>query len=151
PALFDNLFYCPVAALPERRRAWPKVRAGLEQAIFERLRSFPPLRDCELLGAGSLLYYKNTGLRYFNTVTLHPPRCRINAEPAARSRETTLAVREQYRHAVHALLLSTTFFVYYQLLSNCRDLNPADIQCFPTPPLDAVLAELEALSLAIEA
>src|SRR5262249_51969683 len=101
-------------------------------------------------GGEGLLYYKTTGLRYFNTVTLRPPRCWINGEPTASSRETTLAVRASHRHAVHALLLSTTFFLYYQALSNCRDLNPADIQGFPTPPLEPVLAELEALSLAIE-
>jgi hypothetical protein len=150
PALFAHLCYSPVAVIPERRHSWPKVRAGLEQAVFERLRRFPALRDCELLGGEGLLFYKNTGLRYFNTVTLRPPRCWINGEPTASSRETTLAVRASHRHAVHALLLSTTFFLHYQVLSNCRDLNPADIQCFPTPPLEPVLAELEALSLAIE-
>jgi hypothetical protein len=46
---------------------------------------------------------------------------------------------------VHATLLSTTFFCYFQFTSNCRDLNPSDIRLFCTPKSlfsDAHLAEL---------
>jgi hypothetical protein len=147
--LFDCVFFIESGTLPHRRNIWPKVRDSIEKSLLGRIKALTPLEQ-KMLGAGSTLYYKNTGLRYFNTVTLDPPKCWINGKPTSSSRETVLDVEPQFRHIVHTVLLSSTFFMYYQFLSNCRDLNPTDISTFPVPDLSLCAGHLDQLSVAIE-
>lgn len=103
-----------------------------------------------MLGAEASLYYKNTGIRYFSTVTLEPPRCWINGVPSSSSRETILKIKSKDRHKVHTFLLSSTFFLHYQSTSNCRDLNPSDILFAPVPDLSLETVSLRNLSLLVE-
>ncbi|MBI2864012.1 MAG: Eco57I restriction-modification methylase domain-containing protein [Chloroflexi bacterium] len=150
PHLFGCVEYVRVNPLAQRRSIWPKVHGAVERSILTKMLSMPPLAESHILGQGLSLYYKNTGIRYFNTVTLRAPRCWINGESTSSSRETVLHVRPDYIHEVHALLLSTTFFLYYQAVSNCRDLNPSDILLAPAPDLSAASTALKKLSQAIE-
>ena len=46
--------------------------------------------------------------------------------------------------------MSTTFFLFYQAMTNCRDLNPSDIVTFPIPPDLKNSKRLKELSVAIE-
>ena len=97
-----------------------------------------------------VLYYKNTGIRYFNTVTLRPPKCWINGKATSSSRETHLPTSLATKPAVHVLLLSTTYFCCFQFTSNCRDLNPSDIRLFCAPKSLFADPKLAALSVAVE-
>jgi hypothetical protein len=150
PSLFSCIEYIEVPPLNKRNSIWPKVKGQIHQLIFNKMLSKKSLIESQMLGSGSRLYYKNTGIRYFNTVTLRPPKCWINGAPSSSSRETILNVESNYLSAVHAFLLSTTFFIYYQSTSNCRDLNPSDIFLSPVPNLSEDLARLKELSIAVE-
>ncbi|MEO8118311.1 MAG: hypothetical protein ABI606_03180 [Rhodoferax sp.] len=132
-ALFETIDFVAAAPMRRRKGVWPKIRGEAELAVFAKLQASSSLVSTGKLSAGSLLYYKNTGLRYFNTVTRRSPRCKINGVPASSSRETTLAVLPEYREVVHCILLSSTFYAYQQWTSNGRDLNPADIELVPIP------------------
>ena len=148
--LFPRIHYSEVPIMQRRNAIWPKVE-GDGVSVFNKLACMKPLKDSGLLGNGAALYYKNTGLRYYNTVTTRPPRCWINGVETASSRQTILTVNSEHQKLVHALLLSSTFFLYYQATSNCRDLNPSDIAFAPVPDVYAEQEVLDRLSIEIEA
>ena len=150
PALFSLLEYVMTQPVTDRKNSWPKLRGEIESNIFQRISSLKPLRKSGLIGGGGKLFYKNTGLRYFNTVTLRPPKCWINGELTSSSRETILTVSLKAVPLVHCYLLSTTFFFYYQCMSNCREPNPADISESPFPTLPPTYAHFDKLSANIE-
>jgi len=84
--------------------------------------------------AQNILYYKNTGIGYFIVVTKQAPECYINGKRTPSSRETTLALNKAHASdVIHCILNSNLFFLVYQQLSNCRDLNPSDINLFRLP------------------
>lgn len=148
--LFDRIHYVKTEPISERNNIWPKVCGEIEEEIFAKLRALKRLVEGGVLGGGECLYYKNTGLRYFNTVTLEAPRCWINGKKAASSRETLLRVVAKDKGAVHAYLISSLFFFYWQITSNCRDLNPSDIALSPYPSLDRSREKLSQLSAEAE-
>ncbi len=144
--LFACIDYVDVTPIEDRNNIWLKVREKQERSILYKLFQQKCLSESQMLGVGEFLYYKNTGIRYFSTVTLRPPKCWINGVPTSSSRETVLSVNSRYKHIVHSFLLSSTFFLHYQSTSNCRDLNPSDILCTPVPDLSLVSIQLENLS-----
>jgi len=150
-SLFPLIEYVVASPVAARHECWPKLRGHRESAAFRRLQLHPTLGASGLLKSGDVLYYKNTGLRYFSTVTLRPPRCWINGKATSSSRETVLSVGADSKHVVHCYLLSSTFFLYYQIMSNCRDLNPSDIGQVPIPEVAHLRKRLTALSVEIEA
>ena len=150
-ALFPMIEYVATEPIATRRNIWPKLKGKIEADVFARLRSHKTLAASGMLGSGEKLYYKNTGLRYFNTVTLRPPCCWINGRPTASSRETILDVCRDAKHLVHCYLLSSTFFSHYQATSNCRDLNPSDINEVPLPEIQKPFEAFNALSQDVEA
>jgi hypothetical protein len=87
---------------------------------------------------------------WFNTVTLRPPKCWINGKVTSSSRETILKCSTESRAIIHCFLLSSTFFAYYQYCSNCRDLNPSDIEQSRLPISLVNNKEWDKLSLLIE-
>ncbi len=131
--LFHGISFVGSPSLQARKDLWPKTESNLAETIFRKIQSHNSLQASQYLSTEAKLFYKNTGLRYFNTVTRRPPKCTINGVPNASSRETVLNVSKQYLGFTHALLLSTTFFANYQWTTNCRDLNPGDIESFPVP------------------
>ncbi len=150
-ALFSQIRFVQTQPIASRKGAWPKLNSSLELSILEKCyrKEAAPL-GAVAIGSGKLLYYKNTGLRYFNTVTRRPPRCWINGKATSSSRETTIEIAKEWREAVHCVLLSSTFFLVYQAVSNCRDLNPSDITTFGLPKSLSTDNELKALSQRIE-
>jgi hypothetical protein len=132
-SLFETLDYVNINSMTTRKGIWPKVRGIAERVVFDQLSANPTLISTGYLSTGDVLYYKNTGLRYFNTVTRRPPRCKINGVAASSSRETKLSVAKSYKEIVHCILLSSTFYSYQQWTSNGRDLNPTDIELAPVP------------------
>jgi hypothetical protein len=150
PSLFATVAYTRADPLANRFMIWPKIVSKEQLGVFEQLGTNRALEGSGVLGTGSCLYYKNTGIRYFNTVSLRPPRCWINGKATSSSRETTLEVRPEWRGMVHCLLLSSIFFMHHQVTSNCRDLNPADIAWAPAPTMTEPHPALDRLSAKVE-
>ena len=146
--LFQRVRFDKVSPLTTRKSVWPKTYGADENKLMLDL-----MRHSSLVGTGALngegrLYYKNTGLRYFSTVTRRPPKCKINGIATSSSRETILRTDEKRRNRVHCLLLSSAFYCFWQWTSNGRDLNPADIDLMPCPKLSD--PELDHLSDVVE-
>jgi hypothetical protein len=137
--LFQLISYVDTSDLLLRNNIWPKVRGETEAGVLRKLLRSKPLNLTKMLGSNSQIYYKNTGLRYFNSATLRPPKCWINGKLTSSSRETVLSVDSEWQGVVHSVLLSTSFFFHWQVVSNCRDLNPSDIHFMPMPGADKAL------------
>jgi len=148
--LFSMIQFQESKPLAMRNNIWLKVRGMLGHSVVQKLLTHKSLSHAGYLGKSDLLYYKNTGIRYFNTVTLRAPKCWINGKATSSSRETTLDVEEKFQHAVHCLLLSTSYFLYWETTSNCRDLNPSDIAFAPTPDVSKNVEVFNKLSKDIE-
>ena len=150
PILFPRLEFIEIEPMKHRHNIWPKVKGSTEKEVFVKMSRFPTLAESNAFGGGEVLYYKNTGIRYFNTVTLRAPRCWINEKPAPSSRETHLPISQEIKPTIHTILLSSTFFCCFQFTSNCRDLNPSDIRWFCVPTTLFQESELRELSVSIE-
>jgi hypothetical protein len=80
------------------------------------------------------VYYKNTGVNYWITVTDFPPKAFRDNELSQSSRQTEFCTSSQVaKDFALCILNSNLFFYFYTVRSNCRDLNPSDIKCFPIP------------------
>ncbi len=143
--LFQNFFYLNSASIELRNQIWPKLAEKNSATVLQKVIASGFLVQKGCLGSGATLHYKNTGLRYFNTVTKQSPKCWINGAESHSSRETLLHTSESSSAGIHCSLISTTFFMYWELVSNCRDLNPSDIHFFGMP--DAVCNDKRFLAL----
>jgi hypothetical protein len=134
--LFPCLAYSSSVGVRPLRTVWPKLDGHVSVSVLEKITA-QPLEVTSMIGSGSpaRLYYKNTGILYHTTFTRQAPECFINGKRSPSSRETALKLRlPEAQFALHCLLNSSVFFVTYELHSNCRDLNPSDIQTFRMPP-----------------
>ena len=148
--LFSCFDFVTTVSLVKRNHIWLKIKGCHEKEILTKMLQFKSLSESQLLGDDESLYYKNTGIRYFSTVTLRSPRCWINGIPSSSSRETTLGIKANFKNMIHSFLLSSTFFLHYQATSNGRDLNPSDIHLAPIPKLVQEKNVLDELSMLIE-
>ncbi len=117
------------------RPVWPKLAGGQSIRILERVGGQAITVGRVLTGASDYrLFYKTTGILYHTTFTRQAPECFINGVREASSRETSIKVpTARIQHVLHCLLNSSLFFLVYQMCSNCRDLNPSDVQTFRLP------------------
>ena len=135
PTLFPCLAYAQWDGVPRFRNVWPKLAGKVALSLTQKVAA----QKVEVASLGGSvpdgrLYYKNTGVLYWTMFTRQAPRCFINGVSQSSSRETVLKLRnERVRNALHCALNSSLFFLFYQVHSNCRDLNPSDIQCFRVP------------------
>ena len=122
--------------VPTNRSSWavPKLSAPIENEILNRLKECG--RDLGLLLSGreNPIFYKSTGGLYWKIFTDFPPNFLVNGKRGTSSRQKALYVTDpKYRSAIVAMLNSSTFWWWYTLTSNLRDLNPSDIRGFRIP------------------
>ncbi|MBZ0175640.1 MAG: Eco57I restriction-modification methylase domain-containing protein (plasmid) [Candidatus Methanoperedens sp.] len=133
--VFSGLEYSKWSKDKTLRDVWPKLGSPVAEDILRKVeKQDVSIADCLGNDTSSVLYHKNTGIGYFVVVTKKPPECFINGKKEPSSRETALRLKNPKLIAVvHCVLSSSLYFVVYQQLSNCRDLNPSDIQTFRIP------------------
>jgi hypothetical protein len=92
------------------------------------------------------VYYRTTGGLYWKVFTDFPPAFKLNGISGHSTRETWFGLAEEkaVKPAV-AILSSNLFWWWYTLTTNCRDLNPSDLQNFPVPPTVLNDTSLESL------
>jgi len=131
--LMSGIYYELVSR--QRPAFWvPKLSEKIEQSLLEKVCRtkivlYQLMRDSE-----HRVYYRTTGGLYWKVFTDFPPAFRVNGIEGHSTRETwfTLAQKNMVRAAI-AALSSDIFWWWYAITSNCRDLNPYDIQNFPLP------------------
>jgi hypothetical protein len=133
----------------ERTACWaPKLGQKIELGLLNKLLAIPtPLRY--FMGdSKNRVYYRTTGGLYWKVFTDFPPAFRVNSKKGHSTRETSLTLaKPEMLPTTIAALSSDLFWWWYTITTNCRDLNPYDLQNFPVPKsvlLDRTLATIGA-------
>ena len=134
--------------IPRHRTAvWaPKLGMEIENALLEKCLTINTVLQLFMARSRHQVYHRTTGGLYWKVFTDFPPAFRINGRLGHSTRETSFGVvTSEILRPVIAALSSDLFWWWYTITTNCRDLNPYDIQNFPIPEsalYDAQLARL---------
>ena len=131
----NNLFYRIYYVNYDNNRTsfWmPKFQSQLEIDILEKVLS--STCSTTMISNSNFAYpvfYRTTGGVYWKTITNWSPKFTCNGVVMKSSRETSLKFQTQKTANIIAGTLSSgTFWWWYTITSNLRDLNPSDIAGF---------------------
>ena len=127
----------------------PKMGDCLESSILKKCLSIPTVLKKFTANSNYRVYYRTTGGLYWKVFTDFAPAFSVDGVKGHSTRETffTLANKQMIKPIV-AILSSNVFWWWYTATSNCRDLNPYDVQNFPVP--DSALIDEKLVSLGSE-
>jgi hypothetical protein len=134
--------------VPHQRTAFwiPKLGDEVELSILAKCLAAKKVLSHFMTNSKNRIYYRTTGGLYWKVFTDFPPLFRVNGQQGHSSRETWFSLpTEKMVWPVIALLSSDLFWWWYTITTNCRDLNPYDIQQFPLTEIlltDAALIDL---------
>lgn len=112
----------------------PKISCSSEKSALLKLRyinrniAFFTVRN----KTNNILYYRNSGGRYWKIITNFQPSFYLNNRLSVSSRESYLYFEnEQYLKLAITILNSSLYFWYYVMHSDARTNNPSDLKDFP--------------------
>ena len=112
----------------------PKLGAEIESTLLEKCLRIKTVLKLFMAQSGSRVYHRTTGGLYWKVFTDFPPTFKVNGKLGHSTRETSFSVEtSEILKPVIAVLSSDLFWWWYTITTNCRDLNPYDIQNFPVP------------------
>ena len=133
----DSLMYSiDYTEIPRQRGAvWaPKLGVEIEIAILEKCLRIKTVLKLFMIQSGNRVYHRTTGGLYWKVFTDFPPAFKVNGKSGHSTRETSFGIEtSEMLKSVIAILSSDLFWWWYTITTNCRDLNPYDIQNFPIP------------------
>ena len=119
----------------DRPAFWvPKLSSSIEKNLLAKMLAHKTTVAQLMVKQGNKVYYRTTGGLYLKVFTDFAPRFLLNGYAGNSSRETSFGVASKHTRPLIALLSSNTFWWWYTLSSNLRDLNPYDVQTFPVAP-----------------
>jgi len=131
--LFNNISYIE-AKKTITKGIVPKVGLFEEISIIDKLRTIKKKVDYYTSNSKSdyLLYYRNSGGRYWKIITDFQPSFFLNGKKNISSRESYLYFRDiETLKIVVAVLNSSIYYWYYVMHSDARTNNPSDLKEFP--------------------
>jgi len=131
----------------DRPSFWvPKFGYEIERPLLQKCLNSETELGKFMANSEYRVYYRTTGGLYWKVFTDFPPAFSINGKAGHSSRETWFSLAEpQLIRPVIAALSSDVFWWWYTITTNCRDLNPYDLQNFPIPKralYDSQIADL---------
>lgn len=110
-----------------------KLSSGIETRIIAKLlASGKQLRYYLRSNSNYPVYYRIGGGRYWKIFTNFQPRFVLNGKKSVSSRENYMYFdNTALRDVAITLLSSSLFYWYFIITTNCRDLNPSDLNEFP--------------------
>ena len=144
-SLFQRISY--IEAPMSRPAFWvPKLGESVERSILEKCLKVRTTVSRFMGNAEHRVYYRTTGGLYWKVFTDFAPAFMVNGKPGHSTRETwfTLLAKTSIQPII-AALSSDIFWWWYTITTNCRDLNPYDIQNFPLPESAVTNPELSVL------
>lgn len=116
-----------------RKEFWvAKLGEPIEDDILKRMLAVGGTLNRVMGKSSHRVYYRTTGGLYWKVFTDEAPAFEANGVPGHSTRETWLTLNDRrYVPSVIAALSSNTFWWWYTITSNCRDMNPYDVQNFP--------------------
>jgi len=111
----------------------PKIGLPVELALLHKVTAKNgQLGQCFRKTSSSKVFYRIGGGRYWKVFTNFQPKFVLKGKKSVSSRENYLFLEDDsLRDQVIAVLSSSLFFWHFILTTNCRDLNPSDLQGFP--------------------
>jgi len=118
-----------------RSYCWiPKLSHEIERSLLQTCISIKTNLGSFMAKGANRVYYRTTGGLYWKVFTDFAPAFEVNGVPGHSTRETSFSLSDkQMIRPVVALLSSDIFWWWYTITTNCRDLNPYDINNFPVP------------------
>ncbi|MDD8018257.1 MAG: Eco57I restriction-modification methylase domain-containing protein [Bacteroidota bacterium] len=131
--LIDRIHYVKVAR--ERNYFWvPKIGSTIEQKVLNKIIKNKIKLVNYFAKTNHRVYYRTTGGLYWKIFTNFSPKFNLNGVAGHSSRETWFSLqKKEMVYTLLAILSSNTFWWWYTISSNCRDMNPYDVQNFPIP------------------
>ncbi len=130
-ALFDRTAYCAVERKP-KPYVIPKLTGEIEASILRKMIADGALSLRLERNSNHKIFYRIGGGRYWKIFTSFQPRFALDGKRAVSSRENYLYLpSEILRDATISVLSSSLFYWFFILTTNCRDLNPSDLNEFP--------------------
>ena len=130
--LFPNLYYT-LFSNNYRNYLIPKFSSEIEKGLSKKFFSVSKKIGQSFTPKSShIIFYRIGGGRYWKIFTTFQPKFIVEGKQTASSRENYLyfASKEILNTGLIALS-SSTFFWYFQITTNGRDLNPFDLRNFP--------------------
>ncbi|MBI4778040.1 Eco57I restriction-modification methylase domain-containing protein, partial [Candidatus Desantisbacteria bacterium] len=129
--LFERTNYTPVSKL--KSYVLPKVSSLVEEGLLQKIKSKSAILGVHFRKSSKhAIYYRIGGGRYWKIFTNFQPKFILNGKNGISSRENYLYFSDQETcDCSIAILSSSHFYWYFILTTNCRDLNPSDLQEFP--------------------
>jgi len=149
PSLFEQLCYECVEDT-QRFNSIPKLENALSVAIWRKLLRQPPLAKVIAQSSnGKLLYYYNAPLHWMKAFDFLPRSHneRDGVIHGSHYRELFLT-KPEHLHPVIAVLNSKLFYLWFVIISNCRDISAREVLQFPFDPQGIspkILKDLESL------
>ena len=134
--------------IPRHRKAvWaPKLGAEIESTLLNKCLELRIVLRQFMRESRHRVYHRTTGGLYWKVFTDFPPAFTVNGSASHSTRESSFGVdAPEILKPVIAILSSNLFWWWYTITTNCRDLNPYDIQNFPIP--EGVLYNPELVTL----
>ena len=116
-----------------REAVWaPKLGSEIESTLLNKCLEIRTVLRLFMRDSRHRVYHRTTGGLYWKVFTDFPPAFTVNGLAAHSTRETSFGVdAPEVLKPVIAILSSNLFWWWYTITTNCRDLNPYDIQNFP--------------------
>lgn len=110
----------------------PKIEVDIEKNILEKIRNKKKIVANFTGKSANKIYYRSDGGLYWKVFTHYPPAFVLNGVNGSSTRETNInVVNKDHIFPLIAALSSNTFWWWYSITSNCRHLNPYDVNSFP--------------------
>ncbi len=113
---------------------FPKISSYLEVGLLYKIFASKSSIPIHTGKSDNRVYYRTTGGLYWKVFTTYSPKFFLNGKAGNSSRETSFSVNgEKSNIQIVGLLSSNSFWWWYTITSNLRDLNPIDINGFKFP------------------
>ena len=134
PYLFERTNYTAVNKL--KSFIIPKVSAPIETQLLLKIANKPSKLGTHFQKKSKfVIFYRIGGGRYWKIFTDFQPKFILNDKNDVSSRENYLYFSDDMSRACAIAILSSSHFYWYFILStNCRDLNPCDLNELPLSP-----------------
>jgi len=112
----------------------PKIGYSCETSIMMKLRNDKTFvkNHCSGSISSHVLYYRNSGGRYWKIITDFQPSFLLNGKKSISSRESYLYLKSKLDLAIIvASLNSSMYYWFYVMNSDARTNNPSDLKDFP--------------------
>jgi hypothetical protein len=142
------IFKANYIEIPQQRNAFwiSKIGEEIESSLLNKCLAIKSVVKNFMANSEHRVYYRTDGGLYWKVFTKSAPAFKSNNTNGHSTRETWITLsKPEMIEPIIAMLSSNTFWWWYTVTSNCRHLNPYDVQNFAIP--NSALLDKKLISL----